>query len=475
MPPRYAYWTIIADGLPTAFRATEREELMPTYQRLREKHPDAVMKWFARGKLWDSPEQARRDNAGARDGGRDERRGGGGSHRAGARDLRDRSEAAREPRDRNWRPGGEHRDPRQKFKDAKKARNLDRRQEKFARKHGVPRDRGEDLRPPREKPHGDALLDPPRRSTNAPREGRFSERPQFRGPSSSRPGDRKGGGWQKPGSGFREKPHGDPLRGEIDGSRRSAREPVRERPRSDQARGTGSPRDDRSRQPAPGGPRKDDWRNRAPRDARGERGPKSDHRDRGKWGDRPSGPAGPRKDQQRDSWRRDTRAGGGAQSGDRGRRDDWRDRQSVPREKPHGDPLRKDIAGSAPRRDDRRENAPRSDRRFQKPDRFSKDQPTTGWRGRPAPPKNRPHGDPLGRQATAPRAFKPGGFIRGQGTDEPRTPPRPPGPNREPAPSERPEPSPPPRPSEPSVLPPGPPERGEPKTDRPRGPRHGGE
>src|SRR4029077_10731986 len=59
MPPRYAYWTIIAGGLPTAFRAAEREELLPTFQRIREKHPDAQMKWFARGKLWESQEASR--------------------------------------------------------------------------------------------------------------------------------------------------------------------------------------------------------------------------------------------------------------------------------------------------------------------------------------------------------------------------------------------------------------------------------
>ena len=39
MPPRYAYWTIIAGGLPTAFRAADREELLPTFQRIKEKHP----------------------------------------------------------------------------------------------------------------------------------------------------------------------------------------------------------------------------------------------------------------------------------------------------------------------------------------------------------------------------------------------------------------------------------------------------
>ena len=61
MPPRYSYWTIIAGGLPTAFRSAERDDLLPTFKRLQEKHPDAEMKWFARGKLWESPEAARED------------------------------------------------------------------------------------------------------------------------------------------------------------------------------------------------------------------------------------------------------------------------------------------------------------------------------------------------------------------------------------------------------------------------------
>lgn len=90
MPPRYSYWTILAGGLPTAFRATEREDLLPTFNRIRDKHPDAEMKWFARGRLWDSPEAAQAD-----------------------------LERARVRRDRDWRPGGDHRDPR-KFKDARR-------------------------------------------------------------------------------------------------------------------------------------------------------------------------------------------------------------------------------------------------------------------------------------------------------------------------------------------------------------------
>jgi hypothetical protein len=54
MPPRYAYWTILIDGQPTAFRSSMQEELMPTFKRLKEKHPSAEMKWFQNGKLWDS-------------------------------------------------------------------------------------------------------------------------------------------------------------------------------------------------------------------------------------------------------------------------------------------------------------------------------------------------------------------------------------------------------------------------------------
>ena len=59
MPPRFSYWTILAGGLPTSFRAAERDDLLPTLRRLQERHPDAEMKWFQRGKLWASPEAAK--------------------------------------------------------------------------------------------------------------------------------------------------------------------------------------------------------------------------------------------------------------------------------------------------------------------------------------------------------------------------------------------------------------------------------
>src|SRR3954464_38625 len=165
MPPRFAYWTIIAGGLPTAFRAAEREELLPTFTRLKQKQPDAEMKWFARGKLWASPEEAREHaerRRAATDGSprRDDRPRGGDS-------------SSRETRGRDWRPGGEHRDPRQRFKDAKKEKNQQRRQEGWEH-----REQRDDSRaappetPPRERPHGDALT----RDARPPRQ----DRPPFK-------------------------------------------------------------------------------------------------------------------------------------------------------------------------------------------------------------------------------------------------------------------------------------------------------
>ena len=59
MPPRHTYWTILFGDKPTAFRSATQEELLPTFKQIQAKHPDAVMMWFARGKLWRSEEEAR--------------------------------------------------------------------------------------------------------------------------------------------------------------------------------------------------------------------------------------------------------------------------------------------------------------------------------------------------------------------------------------------------------------------------------
>lgn len=58
MPPRYVYWTIIVDGQPTAFRSGSLEDIMPTFNRLKEKQPTAELKWFQNGQLWASRHDA---------------------------------------------------------------------------------------------------------------------------------------------------------------------------------------------------------------------------------------------------------------------------------------------------------------------------------------------------------------------------------------------------------------------------------
>jgi len=160
MPPRYAYWTILAGGLPTAFRAADRDELLPTFKRIHEKHPDAEMKYFARGKLWTSPDEARQ--AAAR-----------------RREMR----TSRPPRGPDWRPGGDHRDPRQTFGDAKKTRNLRWRKQRSERRRGskpfVP---ASTAQPPVEKPHGDPL-----RKHVKPRRPRPHRGPRHGRPSGPRP------------------------------------------------------------------------------------------------------------------------------------------------------------------------------------------------------------------------------------------------------------------------------------------------
>ena len=83
---RFRYWTILLGTDPTAFRAARAEDLVPTLTQLQRRHPEAVIRWFERGRLWQSPT-----------------------------DARDALEASRRSRDRDWRPGGAHRDPRARY------------------------------------------------------------------------------------------------------------------------------------------------------------------------------------------------------------------------------------------------------------------------------------------------------------------------------------------------------------------------
>jgi hypothetical protein len=297
MPPRYAYWTIIAGGLPTAFRAADRDDLVPTFQRIREKHPDAEMKWFARGKLWASPEEAQsrrpqdarpphgdrpqRDSRSPRDGRSGDRTGASPKH-GGPADRGARID--RDHRDRDWRPGGEHRDPRQKYKDAKKARNQTRRDERFARKHGGAERTPRPFTPREEKPGGWPKTQNQKPGAwSKPREDTRGGWPktQDRKPGSwSKPRQDRPGGWSKP-RGPATPPHGDKLQSQKDhgwrrdrpqtaGSARPFERKQFNRPPGDRTPSERKPFDrkpfdrkpfDRER-PAPRG----DWRDRGPRD-----------------------------------------------------------------------------------------------------------------------------------------------------------------------------------------------------------------
>ena len=100
MPPRFAYWTILIDNAPTAFRARDAEELLPTLAQLKRTNENVVLKWFSGGTLWDSPEAAREARRGPK---------------------------VFEKRGADWRPGGEHRDPRARFDKKKPKPDRDRR------------------------------------------------------------------------------------------------------------------------------------------------------------------------------------------------------------------------------------------------------------------------------------------------------------------------------------------------------------
>ena len=511
MPPRFAYWTIIAGGLPTAFRATDREELLPTFARLKEKQPDAEMRWFARGKLWASPEEARdQRNRPVRREERADRR---------LNEREGRGEENREHRGRDWRPGGEHRDPRQQFKDAKKDRNQRFKAEKFARKSGrveAPRARphGESLAPerrprPESSGHRDAATNRKQWSAKPHGEKDGGRRPRPTGPAGDRNSakpDRRPTDWEKRGP----KPQ---SRGGFGSQRDWSAKPPREKPSGDKVLRPSRPSGDRDRVKPPSG-KEGGWRPRTTGEGRpsGPARQQTDWQQRGSkpqsrggfesqrdWSakpprEKPSGdkvlrPSRPSGDRDRvkppsgkeGGWRPRT-AGEGRSSGPARQQTDWQQRgpkpqsrggsptgwkkdwtAKPPREKSHGDKRAHPARPTDPsdRGGDRgQRNEPRSN---QKP----RDDARGTFRGeghgdnswKPKPPRDERSPTAGERRPFAPRGFQ-RDHSRGGAGQEPPSPPAPRGPNREPRPSEQPEPSPPPRPSEPVIPPPGPPERG---------------
>ena len=99
MPAPHAFWVIVDGATPTAFRAKQRDTLIPTLKQLQRTQPNVSLRWFDRGRLWDSP--------------------------LAARDALRVRRLARPDRRPDWRPGGNHVDPKERFKltrDQKRAR-----------------------------------------------------------------------------------------------------------------------------------------------------------------------------------------------------------------------------------------------------------------------------------------------------------------------------------------------------------------
>ena len=316
MPPRHSYWTILIDNQPTAFRAHDPEELLPTLNRLREKNEWVVMKWFERGQLFDSRDAAKEVGFGKGErrwegprperpddverqsrGPRGESRGPAGESRGPAGGSRGPSGESRGPRkegdrrrDKTWRPGGEHRDPRQKYKDAKKAK-WTRFKEKIRERHEERTPRGPESFTP---PHGDELRGRPEPDDRGgfrdrrPADRRYDEQREWKGPGPSRP-------------------HGDKFREQRPKpwNRNQDRGPDRDRPQW------------RDRPPRKPDTRRDSHRNAGPGDRR-------DYRREVRRDDRGDHRRESQRDDQRERFRDDRRDN---REGRRDNRGDWRDNQ----------------------------------------------------------------------------------------------------------------------------------------------------
>lgn len=344
MPPRYAYWTILIDGKPTAFRAHERDELMPTFNQLARKNADIVMRYFSHGKLWDSPEQAQW--------------------------ARTTAQPPRERRGPDWRPGGTHEDPRARF-DKKKNRDHARGDRTFRKPEDRPR-----RDPPRadaERPQGERRVDSPRFDKPRFDKPRF-DKPRFdkRGDRPDRPFDKRDD--QQPGGDrpFR-KPYGKPrTERPAGGSGQAPSERRFDKPRGDKPR-FDRPRFDKPRFD-PRGERPD-----RPFDKRSDPPPRSDGPFRKPYGKpRPERPVG------------DSSQAPNERRFDKPRFD--KPRFDKPRfDKPRGDRPPSDKA----RFDRPRSDKPRSDERDDRGDKPRTPPPSGG--GSPERSFNKPRGKPHGR------------------------------------------------------------------------------
>ena len=248
MPPRHTYWTIIFGGQPTAFRSSTREELLPTFKQILARHPDALMRWFARGKLWASEEEAREAMMRARrppapPAGRAP---GGWKDRPPRQDWRDSNRDPRPPKG----PAGDRRRP------------SDRPPQPAWRDRD--RDRNRDARPHRP-PHGGQ----PGPRTDRPPQDRWRDRDRDRPPRPHTPAptDRQPQDRRRPGPGWKDRPPDDRRNRSEGGGSQTPKPPAKDRWRSRPAGSAGADR--RGRDWRPGGEHKDPRdRFKVPRDVK---------------------------------------------------------------------------------------------------------------------------------------------------------------------------------------------------------------
>lgn len=133
---RVRFWTILIGSEPTSFRANDQDTLLPTLKQLQRVHPQAALRWFEGGRLWSSPDEARRA-------------------------ILEATRPARKRGD-DWRPGGEHRDPRARYevpRDVKRrrfAQRLRRQDARTPQQDEAPRGPAKPTRPRRTSPRPDA-------------------------------------------------------------------------------------------------------------------------------------------------------------------------------------------------------------------------------------------------------------------------------------------------------------------------------
>ena len=183
MAKYFRCWVIVAGTQPTAFRAREADDLVPTLKQLQRTQPDVSLMWFERGRLWRSPEEARMA-------------------------LLDRRRTP-SGRGRDWRPGGEHKDP--------KARPQVPRDEKralFKKRLIAKKTRGQDVPPANSGP----------RPARPPGDRRQSGRPPGGSPDRRGPGG-AASSRRPPGGSGPWRPAGPPKSGRAPSPGSSSRRP----------------------------------------------------------------------------------------------------------------------------------------------------------------------------------------------------------------------------------------------------------